>query len=84
MLCVGHHDSKELKLHIDESLHNERAASNRPDARMVGKFFGIFAGLWNKPSWQKQTTLAKNSFRLVEKRFLCVIDLQVTEKMPEQ
>jgi hypothetical protein len=50
MLCVGHHDSKELKLHIDESLHNKRAASNRSDARMVGKFF---AGLWNKPSWQK-------------------------------
>ena len=85
MLCFGHHDSKELKLHLEESLHNKQAASNRQDARRIGKFL-VVCGI-NRPGKNsfcqvEKTTLAKNSFHQVEKRFLCVIDLQVTDKMP--
>ena len=62
MLCVGHHDSKELKLHLEESLHNKQAASNRQDARRIGKFL-LVCGI-NRPG--------KNSFCQVEKTTLAV------------
>jgi hypothetical protein len=88
---VEHYDLEDVEIHRAVCVYT----CHRSIVDRVGKFFAspwkkpIFP--WKKPCWQKlflpgvKNHTGKNIFCQIKKNgFLLVLDLQVTDKMPEQ